>query len=156
MGWQPRQIVFQRLGTTTTTMGALLVGTFALFACHTWIFQPVKKNIQGKWERLPRDPTIPREIWEITPTEIIIYVEDTTTRRFREVHRANYVVKFKLNKHILTANLPPWNNRILDWYIVKATKKYFYLAVFRNPELNLYPGNFQYDFVRYRGDIPLE
>ncbi len=142
------------MGRIDLVRGLLVCFTVAvLLGCHTWIFQPVKKNIQGKWQKTPIDENLPAEIWEFTGSEVIIYKEDTVLNAFREVYRAPYTIKFKLNKHILVAALPPFEGVVMDWYIVKLTKKYLYLAIYRNESYNIYPGNFQHGFVRYNGEI---
>lgn len=122
--------------------------------CHTWVFQPVKKNIQGLWQKTPIDPSLPAEVWEFTSNEVIIWMEDTTTGTFQEVYRTPYTVKLKPGHHVVVAKLPPLENVTMEWYVVKGSRKRLYLAIKREESQGVYNGNYQHGFYRYSGTLP--
>lgn len=130
--------------------GVLLLAVLSLWACHTWIFEPVRGRLEGKWRTVPVDPAKGYEIWEFSGSTLSIYLVDTATGIPQLKWTTDYKVAFKFNKHILLAEVPvdfSWATApvVSKWYIVNVDKKNLYLASYHKPQV----ANYQKEFIRY-------
>lgn len=109
---------------------------FALFTwgCHTFVFQPVKKQIEGTWIADPQDTVVTK--WTFSGGSLVINVNgvDTTT--------ISYTVKNKITKHLLVLDKPLVNET--RFVIVKVNKTQLYLASESKPNI----ANYQQGFTR--------
>ncbi len=125
--------------------------TLVLFSsCHTWIWQPVKKRIVGRWKQTPIDDTKTSYIWEFDGSQIIIFEESAPgTGVYEVIYQTSYSIKLDGQGHVIVAPLPHENGPN-EWRIIEITSQTLYIANKKYLPGNYHNGNLQFGFVRVK------
>jgi len=120
----------------------IIVSLSCLLACHTFIFQPIKKQILGTWISTPTDPGIVID-WEFTADSLIVSLNAT------KLFSTPYTIQNKITKHLLIANIhtqlaDTTSPFITDWIITKLNDDEMFIVSQDNPRF----ANEQYGFIR--------
>jgi len=126
----------------------------SFLGCHTYVFQPVKKQIVGTWIKSPQDSTLHQE-WTFTDDGKLFIVDVQPGISARDTARdcdsltfVSWQVENKITKHYLytdtydafcSLETPP------RWLVIKVNKKELYLSSEENKKIK---GSWQYGFVK--------
>ena len=117
---------------------------FSLGGCHTYIFQPVKKQIKGTWVVIPTTTDIIK--FRFDGSTLFITLNDTG-----KLDTTPYVIQNRLTKHTLSTviSLPPLEgipeiSTIEKWHIVNLNKEELYISSIDPPRI----GNAQISFIK--------
>ena len=137
-------------------LGIAIILLISFSACHTYLFEPVKKKIAGKW-LLSDSDSAKKEIWEFKSDGTLeVKINDTISwfvspQSGDSLPYVEWSVENKITKHYLYTDawwghgIKPSEEQIGRWLIVRVSKKKLYISSEFDKKIK---GSFQKGFIK--------